>query len=73
LPRNAQNIKDYEIPGLEEKPAINLFADDTVLYLSAEDRFDDILESARSRKLNVLKPDDQPIREDVHIAKRPDP
>ena len=34
------NISGYNIPGLNEKLAVNLFADDTVLYLSARDSYD---------------------------------
>lgn len=43
LIRNDPNIKGYDVPGMKEKLAINLFADDTVLYLSEEDRYDHIL------------------------------
>ena len=43
--RSNPNIRGYTIPGLEEKLAVNLFADDTVLYLSAEDSYDDTLNS----------------------------
>ena len=44
LTRNAREIKGYEIPGMEKKLAINLFADDTVLYLSEQDSFDKVIE-----------------------------
>ena len=43
LIRNAREIKGFEIPGTEEKLAINLFADDTVLYLSEQDSFDEVV------------------------------
>lgn len=43
LIRNAQNIRGFMIPGMKEKLAINLFTDDTVLYLSEEDKYDDII------------------------------
>ena len=43
LIRNVREVKGYDIPGVREKLAINLFADDTVLYLSAEDKYDDVI------------------------------
>ena len=43
LIRSAREIKGFEIPGTEEKLAINLFADDTVLYLSEQDSFDEVV------------------------------
>lgn len=39
---NAREIKGYSIPGLKDKLTINLFADDTVLYLSEEDQYDKV-------------------------------
>jgi Reverse transcriptase (RNA-dependent DNA polymerase) len=97
LIRNNPNIKGFDIPGLAEKLAINLFADDTVLYLSEFDSLDEIQEIIdqwcrvsgakfnkekteiipigtqehrekviQTRKLN---PDDNPLDEDIHIAK----
>ena len=41
--RNSPEIRGFKIPGLAEKLAINLFADDTVLYLSKDDSLDEIL------------------------------
>jgi hypothetical protein len=41
--RNNPNIKVFQILGCTEKLAINLFTDDTVLYLSEEDSLDKIL------------------------------
>jgi hypothetical protein len=38
--RNDPEVHGLSIPGLSEKLAINLFADDTTLYLSENDRFD---------------------------------
>ena len=43
--RNDPNFKGYNIPGMGEKLAINLFADDTVLYLNAEDSYDETLKT----------------------------
>lgn len=42
LIRNAEEIKGSRIPGLKEKLAISLFTDDTVLYLSEEDKLDEV-------------------------------
>ena len=40
LIRNDVNLKGITIPGIEEPIKVNLFADDTNLYLSQSDRFD---------------------------------
>jgi Reverse transcriptase (RNA-dependent DNA polymerase) len=44
LIRNSPNIKGFDIPGQAEKLTINLFMDDTVLYLSELNSLDKILE-----------------------------
>ena len=65
--RNDENIKGINAPGLEEKILVNLFADDTTLYLSKEDRLDhveDILRSwceASGAKFNIEKTEIVPI------------
>jgi hypothetical protein len=41
--RNKRTLKGFPIPGTENKLIINLFADDTVLYTSAEDKLADVL------------------------------
>ena len=72
LVRNAQEIKGYKIPGVKEKLAINLFADDTVLYLSKEDRLDDVLKTldewctASGAKFNKEKTEIIPIGTETH-------
>lgn len=38
--RSDENMKGFEIPGIEEKVIINLYADDTNLFLSKEDNMD---------------------------------
>jgi hypothetical protein len=38
--RNNNYIQGITVPALEEKIITNMFADDTTLYLSKEDRFD---------------------------------
>ena len=40
--RNAPTLKGFAVPGLEEKILVNMFADDTTLYLSKEDSFDQV-------------------------------
>jgi hypothetical protein len=40
---NNPNVKGFKIPGLAEKLVINLFADDTVLYLSEYDSLDGVM------------------------------
>ncbi|KAI0053707.1 hypothetical protein FA95DRAFT_1633182, partial [Auriscalpium vulgare] len=40
--RASPNLQGYNIPGLMKKLIINLFADDTLLYLSKEDRYTDV-------------------------------
>ena len=41
--RNAKEISGYDIPGVKEKLAINLFADGTVLYLSENNKYDEVV------------------------------
>ena len=97
LMRNAREIKGFKIPGMEEKLAINLFADDTVLYLSEQDSFDEVVKILdkwceasgakfnkekteiipigtrahrdRTNQTRKLHPDDNPIQNDVRIAR----
>ncbi|KAI0037710.1 hypothetical protein FA95DRAFT_1670843, partial [Auriscalpium vulgare] len=40
--RSTPNLTGFHIPGLMNKLIINLFADDTLLYLSKEDRYIDV-------------------------------
>jgi hypothetical protein len=42
LIQNNPRIRGFDIPGIAEKLAINLFADNTILYASEWDSFDDI-------------------------------
>lgn len=75
LIRNDPNIKGYKIPGMEEKLAINLFADDTVLYLSAKDSYDETLKSldkwcrVSGAKFNKEKTEIIPIGTKAHRKK----
>lgn len=38
--RNDPTLKGFASPGQEEKILVSMFADDTTIYLSKEDRFD---------------------------------
>ena len=40
--RNCAELKGLAIPGVENKLIVNLFADDTTIYLSSHDRFDTV-------------------------------
>lgn len=70
--RNNPNCQGLAIPGLNEKLIINLFADDTTLYLSDEDRFDDIEPKlskwceASGAKFNIEKTEIIPIGTHEH-------
>ena len=70
--RNKETLKGYNIPGLNEKIIINLFADDTVLYLSTEDRYGDALRAldewckASGAKFNKEKTEIIPIGTKTH-------
>ena len=73
--RNDPNIRGYNIPGLEEKLAVNLFADDTVLYLSARDSYDETLRTldkwcrVSGAKFNKEKTEIIPIGTKAHRKK----
>ena len=75
LIRNASNIRGFSIPGKKEKLAINLFADDTVLYLNEEDRYDEVLNLldkwclASGAKFNKEKTEIIPIGSKTHREK----
>ena len=75
LIRNTEAIKGYNIPGLNEKLAINLFADDTVLYLSEEDQLDEVTKvldkwcEASGARFNKEKTEIIPIGSRVHREK----
>ena len=75
LIRNTEEIKGYHIPGLNEKLAINLFADDTVLYLSVEDKLDEVTKvldkwcEASGARFNKEKTEIIPIGSQEHREK----
>ena len=72
LIRNAQEITGYQIPGVKEKLAINLFADDTVLFLNDTDRYDEVIKildrwcDASGAKFNKEKTEIVPIGTRTH-------
>jgi hypothetical protein len=57
----ASNLKGYDIPGLEERLIVNLFADDTTVFLSKTDKFSDLQNildlwcTASTAKFNINK------------------
>jgi hypothetical protein len=70
--RNAPDLLGLSIPGLDEKLIVNMFADDTTLYLSDIDRFD-IIETilnewceASGAKFNIEKTEIIPIGTEEH-------
>ena len=75
LIRSDPNISGYRIPGLDEKVAVNLFADDTVLYLNEEDSFDDTQKTldkwcrVSGAKFNKEKTEIIPIGSKAHQKK----
>lgn len=72
--RNNQNIKGFTIPGLNDKLVVNLFVDDTTLYLNKDDGFDSIEETLKKwcqvsgAKFNIEKTEIIPIGTDNHRA-----
>ena len=70
--RNEPNLQGFRIPGVEEPIKINLFADDTNLFLSKEDRFDtaqSILTDwckVSGAKFNIEKTEIIPIGSEEH-------
>ncbi|KAI0038393.1 hypothetical protein FA95DRAFT_1471615, partial [Auriscalpium vulgare] len=70
--RASPHLQGYSIPGVEQRLIINLFADDTVLYLSAEDRYDTVHKiltswcAASGAKFNIGKTEIIPIGSVAH-------
>ncbi|EJD44760.1 hypothetical protein AURDEDRAFT_33684, partial [Auricularia subglabra TFB-10046 SS5] len=78
------HLQGYQIPGLDEKLIATLFADDTTVYLSANDDYADLVRildtwcMAAGAKFNVNKTECIPIgteayREDFRNTRRPNP
>ncbi|KAA1466381.1 hypothetical protein DENSPDRAFT_856085 [Dentipellis sp. KUC8613] len=65
-------LKGFNIPGLQKRVLVSLFADDTALYLSKEDRYDDVKELldkwclASGAKFNISKTEIIPIGSQEH-------
>lgn len=65
--RKSPKLKGYTIPGLEERIIATLFADDTTIYLSKDDKFEDLKEildkwcKASGARFNVMKTEIIPI------------
>ncbi|KAI0056161.1 hypothetical protein BV25DRAFT_1814512, partial [Artomyces pyxidatus] len=73
--RNSPKVRGYrDIPGLRESVLVSLFADDTVLFLSAADRYTDVKEilqdwcEASGAKFNIEKTEIVPIGTPMHRA-----
>jgi len=70
--RNDPEIHGLAIPGLDEKLTVNMFTDDTTLYLSDKDRFDKIEPildewcEASGAKFNIEKTEIIPIGTEDH-------
>ncbi|KZP28251.1 hypothetical protein FIBSPDRAFT_689948, partial [Athelia psychrophila] len=71
----SNKLKGYEIPGVEEKLIATLFADDTTVYLSKDDKFsdlEDILQKwckASGARFNVNKTEIIPCGSEEHRVK----
>ncbi|KIK38569.1 hypothetical protein CY34DRAFT_60764, partial [Suillus luteus UH-Slu-Lm8-n1] len=65
-------IKGYHIPGINERIIVNMYADDTTIYLSNEDRYADLEEilnnwcTASGAKFNLEKTEILPIGSKTH-------
>ena len=70
--RNSENLIGLTIPGVQGRLIVNLFADDTTVYLSSEDRFDYLEEilsqwcKASGAKFNIEKTEIIPIGTELH-------
>ena len=70
--RNEQSLKGLVLPGLEEKLIAKFFADDTALYLSHEDKFDDVQKlltkwcEVSGAKFNIEKTEIIPLGSEQH-------
>ena len=71
----ASDLKEYDIPGNEEKLIANLFADDTTTFLSEDDNIEDLQIiltrwcKASTAKFNIQKTEIIPIGTQEHRAK----
>jgi hypothetical protein len=70
--RNSPKIQGYHIPGLNKRVIVNMFADDTTIYLSNKDKYKDLEEilndwcTASGAKFNMEKTEILPIGSKTH-------
>ena len=70
--RNCKDLEGLKIPGIDERLIVNLFADDTTLFLSKNDHFDtvgNLLQTwckASGAKFNIEKTEIIPIGTEAH-------
>ena len=75
--RNCNDLEGLSIPGAEERLIVNLFADDTTLYLSKHDRFDTVEKllaewcEVSGAKFNIEKTEIIPIGSEAHRTEVP--
>lgn len=73
--RSCEELEGFAIPGVDERLIINLFADDTTLYLSKNDRFDKVESLLRAwckaagAKFNIEKTEIIPVGSGRHRHK----
>ncbi|KAH7919028.1 hypothetical protein BV22DRAFT_1108212 [Leucogyrophana mollusca] len=67
--KSAPQLNGYCIPGIQEKQIINLFADDTMIFMNARDRYEDLKQILNDWcQASGAKKDNQPINNNMHIA-----
>ena len=70
--RNCDDLSGLSIPGVENKLIVNLFTDDTTIYLSSHDRFDTVEKllaewcEVSGAKFNIEKTEIIPIGTNAH-------
>lgn len=70
--RNSTKIKGYLIPGIVDRIKVNMYTDDTTVYLSKEDKYSDLEEIlklwclASGAKFNLEKTEILPIGSKTH-------
>jgi hypothetical protein len=70
--RNSPKIQGYHIPGLKERVIVNMYTDNTTIYLSNKDKYKDLEEvlndwcTASGAKFNMEKTEILPISSKTH-------
>jgi ribonuclease HI len=73
--RNSEKLQGYEIPGLDRKLIISLFADDATVFLNVNDRMADVQAllnkwcQASGAKFNIMKTEILPIGTPKHRSR----